>query len=125
MVNSWKIVSDIEEVRFENLRSRAVASSGHAPHAAGMSNEAYLVAFEDQASQTPCRIGAGVDIDAVRFNIRLLGWAVAMHYDLAEILLMQDKIFSDPEQVCLTLLLQRNSRSHPRMDEEEIPRRER
>jgi len=48
-----------------------------------------------------------------------------MHYDLAEILLVQEKVFSDPEQVRLTLLLQRNSGAHARMSEEEIVARER
>ena len=106
-------------------RSFGVAARGHASHAAGMSNEAHLVAFENQASQAPCGVGASVDIDAVRFNIGLHGRGVAMHDDLAEILLVQEKIFSDPEQVCLTLLFQRNSRPHARMREKEVPARER
>ena len=90
-----------------------------------MSNEPHLVAFEHQTSQASCRIGASVDIDAVWSNIRLYDRVVPMHHDLAEILLVQEKIFSDPEQVWLTLQLQWNSGADPGMDKEKIPACER
>ena len=45
---------------------------------------------------------------------------MAMHDDLSEILLVQEKIVSYPEQVMLALVLQRDSRSYAGMGEEEI-----
>src|SRR4029077_1113792 len=45
---------------------------------------------------------------------------VAVHNDLAEILLGEEKIVADPKQVVLALLSERNARFHARMGKEEI-----
>jgi len=68
----------------------------------------------------PGSVGSGVDIDAVRSDIRFLGRGVAMHDDFAEILFMQKKSISNPEEVRLLLLPQWNFGADTRMAEEEV-----
>ena len=60
------------------------------------SNEAHFIVLKHQTSQSSGRIGSGIDIDAVGANIRFQGWRVAVNNDFAKIILVQEKVLSDP-----------------------------
>ena len=79
------------------------------------------MALQHQASQSTCRVGAGVDVDAVGANIGFAGRRVAVNYYLAEILLVQEEVFSNPQQIPLKLCLQRNARPNARVGEKKSP----
>ena len=72
---------------------------------APLSKEAHVVLLQYQTGQPTRRVRAGIDIDAVRSNIWLIDRCVAVHHDHTEILFVQEKIVSDPEQVPLGLPL--------------------
>ena len=90
-----------------------------------LSQKAHLVALQHQASQSTCRVGAGVDVDAIGANIGFAGRGVAVHHNLAKILFMQKKIFTNPKEVMLGLFLERNAGSHPRVHEKKVTTRKR
>src|ERR1700722_18830283 len=83
-------------------------------------NENHPIGLQHETRQPSGRIGASVDIDAVRPNIRFFGGCMAVDNDLAEILFVQQEVLADPKQVMLALLSQGNSWAYACVSEEEI-----
>ena len=79
-----------------------------------------LVAFQDKTRQSPGRVGARIDVDPVRPNVRLQDGGVPMHYHFAKVVLAKEKILSYPQEVVLGLFGEANSRSYSCMYKEEI-----
>ena len=90
-----------------------------------LSQKAHLMALQHQTSQATCRVGAGVDVNSIGAEIGFAGRRVPVNYHLAEILLVQEEIISNPEQIPLKLCLQRNARPNAGVGEKKIPTGER
>jgi hypothetical protein len=82
--------------------------------------KAHLIVLQNKTRQSTGCISAGVDIDPIGPDVGFSRGRMAVHDDFAEILLVQQKFFADPEQVALGLFPQRNARAHAGMDEKEI-----
>ena len=83
-------------------------------------DESDLIAFQDKTRQSSGRVGARIDVDPVRPNVRLQDRSVPMHDDFAKVVLAEEKVLSYPEQVVFGLLGEANSRSNSRMGKEKI-----
>ena len=104
-----------------------VMSRAHdiAPHkAAFASNDGYFIVLQYEAAQPSCRIGSGVNIDAVAPNIHGLRWSVSVHNDLAKVLVMTEELLANPKQIVLTLPIEGNSGAYSRVREEVVAARE-
>ena len=61
--------------------------------------------FEDEASEAPGRVGAGIDPDPIRHHFRLGLEGMAVHDDFAMEFTRTQKLISDPDQVGVLLLI--------------------
>ena len=78
------------------------------------------IVFQFQAGQSSRCVGASVDIDTVRTNIRLRHRRVSVDDDFTEFIFAKKKVLSNPQQVFFALLCQWNAWSYASMDEKEI-----
>ena len=81
------------------------------------SYDSHLVTLQHQTCEPSSRKGASVDVNTIGANIGPFPWCVTVDDDLAEILFVQQKIVSDPKQILLALLNERNARSNARVSE--------
>jgi DDE superfamily endonuclease len=84
------------------------------------SNECHILTFQHKTCQPPGRVSSGIDVDSIWANIRFFDRRVAVHNDLAEPVLVQEKVFPGPQQVVLVLLRQRDTGSNTGVREEVI-----
>jgi len=80
--------------------------------------------LDRQQGQNSRRVGASIDIDPVRSNIRPWNGRMTMHNKLAEVLLAPKKFVTNPEQVFFTLPWQRHARSNAGVCEEKVSTQE-
>ena len=73
----------------------------------------HAVALDGQQSQNTGGIGACVDIDAVRSDIRFGHRGMTVHHELAEIVFTLKKLIADPKQIFFALLSQWDAWSTP------------
>src|ERR1700678_3714723 len=85
-----------------------------------LSQKAHFIALQDQTGKSTRRVRASVNIYTVRPNIRFYRRRMSVYHNLAEVILVEEKVIPNPEQIPLRLLLQRDARSHTRVYEEEV-----
>ena len=64
--------------------------------------------------------GAGVNIDPVWMNVRIIHRGVPVNNYLFELLLMGEEVLTNPQQVLFTLLSKRNAWPHAGMNEMKV-----
>ena len=79
-----------------------------------------MIPLKCKAGELPGGVGAGVEINAVRKDLRLGDWRMAVHHDLFERAGMFEKVVSYPQQIMSALLCQRYARANAGMHEEII-----
>src|SRR6516164_8144913 len=79
-----------------------------------------LVTLQHQTREPSGRKSDSVEVNPIGANIGPFPWGVTVDDDLAEILFVQQKIVSDPKQILLALLNERNARSNARVNEKII-----
>jgi hypothetical protein len=87
----------------------------------GRQQEPVSIALDNQAGQPASRKSPGVDIDAIRQDLRLRHRGVAMDDDFSKILGAGEELVADPQQILAGLTAERNTRPDPGVAQEIIP----
>src|SRR5258705_7710609 len=85
-----------------------------------MDVEHRLVGFDSKAAQPPRRVGSRIDVDAVGTKFYVRNRVMTVHDNFSEFLFAIEKFISDPEQVIIPLLRQRNAGPHAGMNKAKV-----
>ena len=93
-------------------------------HPLPRSDEIDGVIFQYETGQSTRRESPGIDINSIWPNVRLHYRRMTVDDNLVELVFTKKKIFTDPQQVLFTLLIQCDTGTHPRMGEKVVSTRE-
>lgn len=86
----------------------------------GYRRRAQLIAFNFDTAEPACGICSGIDIDAVRAQVRLHDGRVTMNDEFVERCCAKQEVISDPQQILIILFRDWYARPKSGMNEKEV-----